>query len=784
METADLAFCCQGCAMVYQILQSQGLGRYYDLQGQSPWIRSSQAASPSSENYAYLEDPDFLKDYAEAGAGCMEFYLEGVHCAACLWLVEKLPEHAAGVESAELDLGKSVAKVRLKPGGSFAQAAETLASWGYKPHALRQDGEAERLKRRENRSLLTRLGVAAACTGNLMLMSVSLYGGAKGGPARLFEWISFLIFLPVLFYSAVPFYQSCLSSWRTRQLSIDVPVMLAVLVGSLTSIVNLLRGSDLIYFDSLSALVFLLLVSRYLLRRIQQGILNSSHLLHFLAPSVAKRWNAATGAFEESAALRLKVGDLVLVEENEAIPADGLIRKGRSAINQALLNGESLPLEAGPGDAAYAGTVNLSAPLEIEVTATGNASRLGKILREIESGHLKKASIVQFADRLSKWFVGGVLGAAALVLLYFASQGQIESGLSRALALIIVTCPCTLAFATPLALSLSLENAARKGVLIKGADILEKLTQSDAILLDKTGTLTEGRLDLLQWLELSDSKVPLQQIACALESKSRHPIAQALKRHFQTECAGLAPLRIENLRETLGRGVEGEYQGHAYEIRAIQFEAPKALSHTPRPHTRVGLWRDGQLVAQALLGDSLRNDAKPSLAKLQALGLRPFILSGDNSEAVRRIGEDLRIPCFRQWANVSPEGKLAILRGFPKGVMVGDGANDAMALSSAFVGVAVQGSMEVSLRAADVYLSQAGLQALVETFEASRETLRVVKRNFAFSLFYNLVGGTAAILGFVHPLVAAVLMPISSLSVLSSSLWGTRKLRQWRALPS
>ncbi|MFO1519833.1 MAG: heavy metal translocating P-type ATPase [bacterium] len=768
-------FCCLGCRTVYEILNARGLSQYYSLKKKGAWVRKASPVSSEAENFAYLDDPEFLKKYTSSGAPTMEFYLEGVHCVACLWLIEKLPELVEGVTRSELDLGKAVTKISIRRGASFARVAEELSRLGYRPHPIQKDEDAERLQKRENRSQLVRLGVAGACTGNLMLMAVSLYGGATGSAGALFRWVSFLLFLPVLFYCALPFYQSAYSALRTRSLSIDVPIVLAILIGSIASAFYLIAGGEPIYFDSLSALVFLLLASRFVLRRIQQGVLSSSHLLHFLTPSYARRWNGRTETFEQVRSESLKIGDSVEVRPGEAVPVDGTVLKGHSSLNCALLTGESLPQSVREGDEVFAGTLNESAPLEVAVKSSGNETRLGRILREIESGRLKKAPIVTWADQLSQWFVLGViLLASAVFLLNFRTA--FSAGLTKALALVIVTCPCALALATPLAMSVSLGKAARRGMLIKGADTIERLSQAGTVMLDKTGTLTQGRFEVLSWMELADLSSDLDGAVLALESRSKHPVAKALVRHLSPKTPAPFP-EVEDFQEILGRGVEGKIAGHLWEIGAMTAKHPHSPSKAALS-TRVGVRRDGRLVAVAELGDELRPDSKAALKRLKKMGLLPLVISGDREEAVKHAGAMLDLPEAQLLAQVGPEEKKEIVQKFKKTLMVGDGANDALALCAADVGVAVRGSMEVSLRAADVYLSEAGVTPVADLIEVSRETMKVIRRNFIFSICYNLAGAVAALTGWVNPLFAAVLMPLSSLTVFSSSLLGTRILRK------
>lgn len=771
----DPVFCCLGCETVYQLLHNTGLAHYYELQKTSRWIRKPQPANLKSENFSYLEDPEFLKNYSTAEQRCMDFYLEGVHCVACLWLIEKLPQLVNGVEKAELDLGKSIAKIKISENGSFSLVAEKLSRFGYRPHPIKQDEEAFNLQQKENRKMLVRIGVAGACTGNIMLMAVPLYGGVTGAFAELFGALSFVLFLPILLYCSIPFYKSALASIRSKALSIDVPIVFALVFGFIASTVYLIQGKEHLYYDSLAALIFLLLSSRYVLNRIQQRMLQSSHLLHFLTPSLAKRWNESSQKWEEQRSESLKAGDIIYVDAGEAIPADGKVKYGTSYINNSLLTGESVPQKVIAGDLVFSGTVNQDCPLHIEILFSGYQTRLGSILKEIEGGHLKKSPIVAWADQLSKWFVMGVLLLSLSVILFYF-KSDVNLGLTRALALLIVTCPCALALATPLAMSVSLKKAGQAGILIKGAETLERLGRVKSVVLDKTGTLTEGRFEVLSWIEEAVPHLPLKEIVVALESRSQHPIAQALVRYIKPKTNSKIP-EVREFKENLGHGVSGFIHNDYYEIGAIH--KPSGDENSKIFGTRIGVWRNGQLIAQSILGDKIRRDSKSAIQRLKELNLNVFILSGDSREVVDRVGADLGIPPYQCLAQANPETKSEILKNQPHSLMVGDGANDAMALSTAFVGAAVHQSMEVSLRAADVYLSEAGVMPVIHVIEAGRETMKVIRRNFIFSILYNMAGASAAIFGFVNPLFAAILMPLSSLTVLSSSLIGTKKMRKY-----
>lgn len=752
-------------------MSSTGLARYYELRQGAE--RQIAPGGNSSIDYRYLDDEGFKTKYARGhDRSQIEFFVEGVHCAACIWLIEKLPSIVPDVESAKLDLGKSVATIKVGAGGSFAKVAEKLAWFGYRPHPIESDEKAAELQRAENRSWLMRIGVAAACSGNIMLQAVALYAGLAGEWAVYFRYLSLALFLPVLFYSATPFYKNAIASLRTRTLSIDVPVALAIVLGAIVSTYNLRNEHDHIYFDSLAALVFLLLASRFALKRIQQRNLGGSHLYHFLSPSKAKRLGANASSIVEVNTAALLPGDLIEVGPGEVIPADGVVQAGASAINSALLTGESLPHPVGPGDQVYSGTVNEGGIIRVTVAALGAETRLGKILSQVEGGALKKAPIVIAADRISKWFLLAVFVAAIAV---FAASADFSEGVNRALALVIVTCPCALALATPLAMSLSMKKAARRGILINGAEILEKIARVRKVVLDKTGTLTYGSFEVLQWRDLSQGAIRgIDAAVLALEERSKHPVARGLTKFLRERVKSEAAAPKE-FKEEAGVGVSGLIGERFFEVRSLK---PDDARRFELSGTQVGVYRDGTLVAVAALGDKTRSDAREALKTLGALKLTPYVLSGDNAQVVAAVGKELELPQSHLHAQASPEFKSAFVKEQDPCIMVGDGANDALALSSAYVGVAVHGSMDVSLRAADVYIAQPGLSHVARLAIIARETMRLIHRNFAFSLLYNLAGGLAAATGHMTPLIAALLMPVSAFTVYASTLWGTSRLRK------
>ncbi len=756
-------FCCAGCETVYAWIQAHRLQKFYDLKKIDRPIRKSIPTSETTETFLYLDDPEFLKLYSwrNSEGQWMELYLEGVHCAACIWLTEKIPELVDYVKFIRLNLGSSIAKVCIESPGKFSAVARELQKMGYRPHPV-QCGAQRNLQKKENRRFLARIGVAGASAGNIMLLAISLYGGADGTMAARFRWMIFGLFLPVLIFSGVPFYQSAWAALRSKQISIDVPVAFGILLGSIVSIFNLFIGDSRIYFDSISALIFLLLSTRYVLKRAQQSALESSHFIQFLAPSSVKKWNAEKGTFQEAHVNQVSIGDQVRVLPGEAIPVDGLILNGSSSLNCALLSGESEPKKVGPGDLIFAGTLNLEAPLELQTTQSGSKTRLGRILETTNTLLNQKKGIILFADRVSRYFVAAVLILSGITFIWHLPTDWHE-GLNRALAIAIVTCPCTFALITPLALSMTLGRLARAGILIKSPDVLEKLTQVKSLFLDKTGTLTYGTPQVMLWESSEDTMAQV----LVIESHSSHPIAKSLVAYLRTRVTGVLP-QIEEVIETMGFGIRARCGKDWIQIRRAESSSKG---------TELSILKNGNKIGRVILEDQIRPEAKKTIQLLKSLQLNLWLLSGDLKAPVLQAASTVGIQENHCLFEASPEEKSRVIQEHSPALMVGDGANDAIALAQAFVGVAVHGGVEISLQAADIYMRPPGIQTVYDTMIIADQTLRVVKRNFSFSILYNLVAGAFAFAGKIDPLFAAILMPLSALTVFLSSIAGTTKMR-------
>lgn len=780
--SSDEQFCCAGCRTVFHMLHAHELEGYYaQPRGDAA---PPQPALASGREYAEFDDPAFLDSFSSQrnGERSAELLLEGVHCAACVWLVEKLPALVPGVTSCRLDYARRLAHVTWSATDASVQPsriAQTLDRLGYPPHPYRSAARAE-IERREDRDLLTRLAVAAACAGSSMLFALALYSGALSDMdpalARYFRVWSVLVSLPSVLWSAQVFYRGALGALRAKSPHMDLPLSLGIVLAALSGTFNVLRARGDIYFDSLTMLIFVLLAARYVQSGQQRRAEQRAGSAQALTPHTARRLSL-DGTVQVVPAESVPQGARIEVLAGETLPVDGKVELGESSVDRGWLTGESAPEAVRPGSPVLAGTINLSARLVVQTEQSGSATRAAQILRDVERAALRRAPIALLADRVSAYFLSGVLCASVLAFVLWLPAG-VGTALDTAIALLVVTCPCGLSLATPLTVSSALAQAARAGLLIKGGAFLEALAHPGWIAFDKTGTLTEGKLRLVAW----EGDTSLTAEVKSLEAASAHPIAKALVEALP----GVDCLPVENFRQRMGCGVEGTIAGRQVTLGAVRAvsgtlpawaeQAAERLSS--EAHTPVVLCVDGEVRAVLGLGDPVRADAVPTLLRLRAMGHRLSILSGDRQRVVdalaARLEEQAGEHLFEeQRGELSPEDKLAWvekLRATDSSVfMVGDGVNDAGALAAASVGIAVHGGAEASLQAAHVFATRAGVGPVLELMQGARRALSVLHSNLAVSLVYNLLAVGLTLSGQITPIWAAVIMPLSSLSVVAHS---------------
>lgn len=689
------------------------------------------------------------------------FHAEGLHCSSCVHTLEKLPEFYSAVKSARVNFAQSTVAIQLDEQGSLANTAQIIKELGYNPSPIAPSEDLSAKYREENRNYLKRIAVAGFCAGNTMLFVIPVYSGLAGEGALAFNWISFLLFLPILFYSAVPFYKGALSSLRYRVLSVDLPITIALVSSFLMSTYNLIKGSEHIYFDSTATFMFFILSARFLLKRVQQ-----KYLSHDGVNSLYKGQSFAVLGEDGNVLNQIpfeKVQPLqqLRLYRNQRLPADGVLVSETASLDMSLINGESLPKTYTHNMPLQAGGKILNEYIDCQITQDFAHSHLGQTLRELESYVEPKGRFLTITDKLAQGLIASVF-VTALIFFAVYSTVDVHEAFNRSLALIVLACPCALAFGTPLTYGLALRRARERGIIIKDSSTLERILKVKNLFFDKTGTLTEGQLSLLV------ANPPLTQdqvdLALALERLSFHPIAFAIRRHWKAKSY---PVLIQH-REILGEGVEAHYQGHIYSLkRKAQSEDEAFLT--------VEFKRDNEVISQIQFTDQIREDAKKTVQFFASQKITCHLLSGDRLQRAVNVGLMCGIPKESIRGDLLPLDKRNIIVQHENACMIGDGANDALSLQAADVGVAMSGSVDMSLASADVFLVEGGLSPMRRLYEIALKTRAVLVRNLSISLVYNVLGGIGALLGFINPLMAAILMPISSFFIIFSSLWGFRK---------
>jgi P-type Cu2+ transporter len=759
-DSADLQFCCGGCRAAYETIHSCGLENYYRLRDAVG--ASGRSVEPVPTKYEVFDSTSFQALYVKPRAGGLldtDLLLGGVTCAACVWLVEKLPRLLDGVIDARLSLRDGVVNVVWDPTRvPLSRIAQTLTRLGYEPHPARGIGKRE-MHRREERKRLIELAAAGAIAGNQMLLGFALYAGWFGHLEseywQLFRWVSLLLGVISLAWPGATFFRGAWTAIRTRSANLDLPIVFALGAGGAAGLVNVILGRGEVYFDSLAALIFLLLVGRFLQFRQQRRADDAVELLFSMTPSTARRKTAA--GVESVPIESLVAGDVVEIRSGDIVPADGVVEAGSSSIDQSLLSGESVPVTMGRGDPIAAGAKSLGGAIDLRVERVGSETRIGRLMKLVETGVREKPPIVAFTDRVAAYFVVIVIVAAAGVFGYWAPR-DFSAALDHTVAFLIVTCPCVVGLITPLTMAMTIGRLARRNVLVKSGAALEKLARSGHMVLDKTGTITRGNPAVIDWI--GDASVA--PIVSAVERRSNHPIAKALVAHAPPA----ENVTITDLTESAG-GISATVNG-----QRVWIGATRQTDVGAEDCTAVDVTVDGEHRATILLRDTVRADSASTIVRLRDRGWTIEMLSGDRAEVAQRVAGDVGISQVE--AQATPERKLQRVRELRSDgrtlVMVGDGVNDAAALAAADVGIAVQGGAEASLAAADVYIATPGLAPVASVIDDSRRMMRLIRRNLVITVAYNVLAGSLAAAGLMHPMWAAIIMPASSATVLSLTM--------------
>ncbi|MBL3588826.1 MAG: heavy metal translocating P-type ATPase [gamma proteobacterium endosymbiont of Lamellibrachia anaximandri] len=793
IEDEQQYFCCNGCKSVCEAIYQAGLEGFYQRTPED----ASLAPPPDIPKELALYDLDevqeeFVGDLGEARD--IHLLVEGIHCAACVWLIEHSLNAMPGIIEARVNLSGKRLHVKWHNGQvALSAIISRLGQIGYA--AVPYDPEvAEGKLKQQNRNLLYRMAFAGFGMMNLMWISIALYSGADEGEFRgLFHWVGFMLATPVLLYSGFPFFKGAWSGIKNFHLGMDLPIAIGAGITYLYSVYVTVTGTQTgeVYYDTVVNFLFVILVGRYLEAISKRQAVAATQRLLDLQPRVATVFRDGE---EKVVPIRaVSVDETVLVKPGERIPVDGTVIEGQSVVDEAMLTGEAQPVTKMVGASVSAGTINGHGMLQLKVVSSLKDTALGRIIRLVEEAQASKAPIQCVADRIVPWFVLVTLGLATGTFLWWVGT-DLEVALLAATSVLIITCPCAFGLATPMSIAVASGLGAKYGILVRNGEVLETLSSINHVVFDKTGTLTEGKMSVVlvqmdgcEWRETDSEAIPaevqsLMTKLAALERYSEHPTALAILSWAESQGLSFRSMTATGFENEPGFGIRGIVAGESLlsgssgwlqknQIKLQVSLEQQAAALDQRGIGSIRIAVDGKEVALIGIEDRIREEAPALIRDLKAEGMEVTLLSGDRRQAAEAIAE--RLGGMEVIAEVLPEEKDQVIQSLQadgrKVAMVGDGVNDAPALVRADVGIAMGSGTDVSIASADIVLMSSELEKVRLAAGLSRRTLKTIRQNIAISIVYNLIMVPLAMAAIVTPLVAAISMPLSSLAVIGNS---------------
>jgi len=690
----------------------------------------------------------------DAATGDIVFSLPTIHCAGCIGAVERALLAQTGVKAARVNLSRKRVTIDA-PDVHPEDLIATLSKAGYEAHILDATMLAAVETDAEGRTLLLRLAVAGFAMMNVMLFSVAVWSGAAQATQQMFHWLSALIAVPALAYSAQVFFRNAWQALRVWSMNMDVPISLAIILAAGLSIYETSMGGESVYFDAALSLTFFLLIGRYLDHRTRIAARSAAQELSALASP-----NAVVlqdGIARTQPVSQLKVGDLIRVMVGMRVPVDGQITDGGSDMDRSFLTGESLPVHVELGDQIAAGEVNLTGPLTLRVTAVGEDTTLARMAALVETAEGARNKYTALADRAAQIYAPAVhLFAFVTFVGWFVLSSDVALALNIAISVLIITCPCALGLAVPAVMTTATGRLFRKGLLVKNGTALERLSQIDTVVFDKTGTLTEGyaRIDTAAMDQSSLA------VLATLARGSQHPVSKAIAAVLPFD---LAAADVTEIVEHAGNGVSGIWQGQPVRLGKAEW-----VGATTSPALRIG---DADAIPLTI-SEILRDGAAEAIAALRAQGIPVHIFSGDTPDAVKSLADRLNVTSAQ--AQLLPEQKVRLIaqmtQAGAKVLMIGDGLNDTAALAQAYASISPASALDASRTASDIVLLSRSLAEIPDAIATAKSARLRVLENFTIAAVYNLIAVPIAILGFASPLTAAIAMSASSITVLLNAL--------------
>ena len=763
----EKAFCCNGCKSVYEILNANNLGNFYELNKNSG-IRPDENLS----QFDYLDTPEIFEkvvDFSEGNTSVVTFKIPVIHCSSCIWLLESLQDLNTNIRYSQVNFTKKTLQVSFNQNElPLSELAKFLTNLGYKPVISLET--ADKKEAAVDRSLTIKVAVAGFAFGNAMMFAFPEYLNTGSSVdfwleefAPFFRFLTFLLSIPVVVYSASDYYKSAWFGLKNKIVNIDVPIVLGILVLFFRSVYEIATNYGPGYFDTLCGLLFFMLLGKIFQKRTYSALSYDRDYKSFYPIAVTK---VDFGGQQQNILLSdIKVGDRILVRNQEIIPVDAVLINGEGNIDNSFITGESATITKNPGDKIFAGGKQIGSILELEVIKTVNQSYLTQLWNK-EAFRKEELGLDTLVNQISKYFTFIILGITLLAGIYWY-QIDFEKMFQVVSAILIVACPCALALSTPFTMGHIMRILGRNKMYVKDAHTIEKMAKIDALVFDKTGTITYNKKANISFEGKEIAEFDLKNIKSLLKN-SNHPLSKSLYEFLEVQDEYLP---IENFKETAGKGYEATVRGKVYKIGSAKFTHQEAKSL----ETAVYLERDGEFLGKYIFKNEYR-DGLAEMAK-ELKDYKIHVLSGDNSseeQTLKNLIPNITEMRFSQ----SPEDKLEYIKSLQdqgkKVAMLGDGLNDAGALKQSNIGIAIADDTNSFTPSSDVIMNGGVLTKLHDYFALTKDAMIIVKLTFGISFLYNVVGLTAAVLGEMSPLFAAILMPISSISVVaftSLSTW-------------
>lgn len=758
-----LYFCCNGCQGVYHLLKDDGLGSFYDKLGKNTLQQPLALGSDSSTFDMESFHKRYVRKTAE-GFSRVDLIIEGIHCAACIWLNEKILDEMDGVVEATINFTSNKAKIvwdeSILP---LSKIIDTIRNIGYNAYPYEQTANDTKSKA-NNRDYFLKMSVAIFSSMNIMMIGVAKYTGFFTGMSeemlKMVHFAEWLFATPVLFFSGWIFFKGAYYGLRNKIITMDFLVITGATLTYIYSLYVLFGGAGHSYFDSVAMIITFVLVGKYLEVLGKKSAIDTMDKIKAYIPLEA---TIIKDEIKKIVSLdAIEIGDIIEVKNGEKASVDGELISGESSFDESSISGESLPVPKKIGDTIYSGTINLDRVIRYKATKNYANSTLNHIVELLEDSLNSKPKIEEMTNNLSKYFSITILllAVVAFVSWYLVGLG-FEKSLIITISVIVIACPCALALATPIASLMGISWLGREGILFKEAKFIETFSKATTVVFDKTGTLTYGKLKVKEaFLEAKSDEI---NILYTLVDSSTHPVSKAIKRYLEENYSDLHPLILDNITQIPAIGLEATFGDK-------KIFGGKSLQDAS--FTTYEFRIDNQIIAHFSLEDTIRSDSKDTISYLQKNGIEVIVCSGDRESVVKKLCEELAIKSY--YFEATPQDKADLITKLKNQnktvVMVGDGINDSLALSRADISIAMGSGADVALAVSDVVILNDKLEGIIKSFYISKRTFRFIKQNLTISLIYNLITIPIALFGYVIPLIAALSMSLSSLLVVGNSM--------------